>query len=285
MIRRIDIFLAVAAFVAFSCTTVFAQRTPGNKPGQNTGNTNKVPRSGDRDEGTEYGVVVGLRAYGAQNSEKIGQINIRNNAGKQVSVHLTERTRYLMSGGDMDRDMVKMLLVKDVPVTLQWRYSAETGGKLAYSIEVRTISIQGTVTRANKRQLSVSALPLVNEYEAEPVAPPIRAGGRRVAEPPKRPEKKPPTPRTLTLGIKDHLTRVSLNGEKAAAADLKPKMTFDAVVIDGGPRWLIEINARGGDGKPAKDKDNDTGMSEDDDKPKDKKDKAGKKGKPKPPSE
>jgi len=280
--KRTFTALTVAACLAWPCSTVFAQRNTGNKTGQTTGKQGRTPRAGgDRDEGTEYGAVVSIRSFGAQNSEKIGQIIVRSNAGKQVNVHLTDRTRYLLAGADMDREMVNALLVKDVPVTLQWRYSAETGGKVAYSIEVRTIAIQGTVTKANKRQLTVSALPVAREEETEPAAPPIRAGGRKIADPPKRPAPKAPVPKSLTLIVKEHLTRLSLNGEKTEAGEIKPKMTFDALVVDGGPRWLIELNARSADGRTPGDKDDDAGKPEDDGKPVKGKPKA----KPKPPTE
>ena len=267
----------LAAILALACTTVFAQPNTGNKTGQ--GNQNKkVPnRGGDRDEGTEYGKITTVRSYGAQASDKVGQINLQTMAGKQVSVHLTDRTRYLLAGADMDRAMVNALLVKDVPVTLQWRYSAETGGKVAYSIEIRTVAIQGTIKKANKRQITVAALPIEREEEYEPVAPPIRAGGRKAPEPPRKVEKKAPTPKTITLIVQNSLTRISLNGEKTEAAAIKPKMTFDAIVIDGGPRWLIELNAHTEGARSAN-----TGEKEGEtDKP-DKENKAKKTGKDKP---
>ena len=248
--------LMSAAILALACTTVFAQPYNGNqpRPGTNTGtgkNNKQTPPREDRDEGTEYGAIVTVRAYGAQNSDKVGQVNIQTNSGKQVSVHLTERTRFLLAGADMDRAMVNQLLVKGVPVTMQWRSSLETGGKVAYSIEIRTVAIQGTIKKANKRQMTVSALPIKQEEEYEPVAPPIRAGGRKAPEPAKKVAKKEPKPMALTLAVRDEVTRVSLNGEKAEAAAIKPKMTFDAIVVDGGPRWLIELNARTEDGKTA----------------------------------
>ncbi len=267
--------LTFAALLALACTTVFAQPNTGNKTGQNT--NKKTPFRGDRDEGTEYGKIIAVRAYGALASEKIGQVNIMTTGGKQVSVHLTDRTRYTLAGADMDRAMVNALLVKDVPVMLQWRYSAETGGKVAFLIEVRTIAIQGTVTKANKRQITVAALPLASEEESEPVAPPIRAGGRKAPEPPKKVVKKAPTPKTLTLIAQSNLTRVSVNGEKADSAAIKPKMKFDAVVIDGGPRWLIEFNGHTEGGRNA------TGDNKEDDTDKpDKEIKSKKNGKDKP---
>lgn len=271
----------VAATLALACTTVFAQPNTGNRDNQPKGN--RQPFRGDRDEGTEHGRITAVRSYGAQASEKVGQVNIQTTAGKQVSVHLTDRTRYTLAGADMDRAMVSALLVKDVPVVLQWRYSAETGGKVAYNIEVRTIAIQGTIKKGNKRQITVAALPIAQEEEAEPVSPPIRAGGRKAPEPPKKMAKKEPQPATLTLILQNGLTRITLNGEKAESAVIKPKMTFDAIVIDGGPRWLIELNARTPDGRSASDKDKEDGAEKSDKENKTKK-KSGRE-KPKPPQE
>lgn len=269
-----------AAILALACTTVFAQPYTGNKNGQGTGK--RVPSRGDRDEGTEYGKITAVRSYGAQASEKVGQVNIQTMGGKQVSVHLTDRTRYTLAGADMDRAMVSALLVKDMPVTLQWRYSAETGGKVAYNIEIRTVAVQGTIKKANKRQITVAALPIATEEETEPVAPPIRAGGRKAPEPPRKVEKKAPTPKTLTLIVENGLTRITVNGEKADAAMIKPQMTFDAIVIDGGPRWLIELNAHapGGRAGPEGNREGDTEKAD-----KEAKGKKSGKEKPKPPQD
>jgi len=279
MTRRPGI-LTFAALLALSCTTVFAQPNPGNKNNPRTGNNQ--PFRGDRDEGTEYGKITAVRSFGAQASEKIGQVNLQTLAGKQVSVHLTDRTRYMLAGADMDRSMVRTLLVKDVPVMLQWRYSAETGGKVASSIEIRTIAIQGTIKKANKRQITVAALPIAQEEYVEPVAPPIRAGGRKAPEPPKKVAKKEPKPATLMMIVQNELTRITLNGEKAESGVIKPKMTFDAIVIDGGPRWLIELNAHTPDGGKATtgDREGDTEKSD-----KDAKNKKPGRDKPKPPQD
>lgn len=279
MTRRPGI-LTFAALLALTCTTVFAQPNTGNKNNQRNGN--KQPFRGDRDEGTEYGKITAVRSFGAQASDKIGQVNLQTTAGKQVSVHLTDRTRYMLAGADMDRSMVSALLVKDVPVVLQWRYSAETGGKVASTIEIRTIAIQGTIKKANKRQITVAALPIARDDETEPVAPPIRAGGRRALEPPKKVAKKEPKPATFMMIVRNGLTRITLNGEKSESTVIKPKMTFDAIVIDGGPRWLIELNARTPDGGKAA-----TGDTEGETEKSDQENKTKKPGrdKPKPPQD
>ena len=274
--RMLTVVLTVSAL---ACSTLVAQPTGGNRTGNPGGNTGKggyragqgggqgggdYDRFRDKDEGTEYGFVSTVRVYGAKNSAKLGSITVRTQNGRQVSAALMDRTRYTLGGAEMDRAQIAALLVKGTPVVMQWRYSNDTGGRAAYSIEVRTVAMHGTIKKFAGKHITVLASPTQSEAESEPEAPQIKAGGRPMAPPAKRVAPKPVV-RTVTLLFNKDVTKVTVDGEKADRAALKPNVKFDAVVMDGGSNLILEIHlktkadaAEGGTGKDGADKAGDT---------------------------
>jgi len=260
----------VFAISALACSTVGAQPTGGNRTGGQGGgnrtggqggNTGKggyrngqgagpnggdYDRTRDRDEGTEYGFVSTVRLYGAKNSAKIGSIVVRTPNGRQVSASLMDRTRYTLGGAEMERGQVEALVTKGSPVVMQWRYSNETGGRAAYSIEIRTVALQGTIKKIAGKHVSVTASPVQDEKEAEPVAPQIKAGGRPMVPPAKKAAAKPVV-RAVTLLLNKDLTKITMDGQKADRDVLKPNLKFDAVVMDGGSNLILEIHVKSPD--------------------------------------
>ncbi len=54
---------------------------------------------------------------------------------------------------------------------------------------------------------------------------------------------KRPAPRKLVLTLSE-ASAITLEGDEADIKDIKPTMKFDAVVIDGGPSIILDLNAR-----------------------------------------
>jgi hypothetical protein len=159
-------------------------------------------------------------------------------------------------------EKVRKLLVKDVPVVLNWRLSEEVDGRIVSDLQIRTVEINGSIKRATAKRITVTALPAQMPAD-EP--PPIEAGGRTRQPPrPAGPPKKPMQPRTLNLLVSPEISAFTLDGEKVAFKELKPSMKFDAVIMDGGPALIFELRARNHDGSDDQGPDRTTGRSSDD---------------------
>ena len=125
-----------------------------------------------------------------------------------------------------------------MPVELNWRTSDKLSGRVVSDIRVRTIEIEGVIKQANRKKVTVMARPKQSPEEL----PQIKVRGRKSTENKKRVKR--PAHRKLVLTLSE-ASAITLEGDEADIKDIKPTMKFDAVVIDGGPSIILDLNARG----------------------------------------
>ncbi len=209
-----------------------------------------------RDRGSERGFIVRVRAFGnnaggqargrsklkgGYTGKKTGQITIKAERGPQFSAVFTHNTEYTVDHGQLSPSKVRALLGPGIPVELNWETSDEVGGRAVTALRIRTIEIDGVISKLGRRKFVVLAAPKTNAEEQS--RPEITVRGRRGKRPNRRGDKPEPKPRKLALNT-SNLTRFTLDGEPAKLNALRPTMAFDALVTDGGPRLVLELHAR-----------------------------------------
>ncbi|MCZ6816066.1 MAG: hypothetical protein O7F76_05120 [Planctomycetota bacterium] len=247
MSARSRILLIAASAIALAGSVAFAQRYQGGNNRQGRRVTRKESR---RDRDTERGWIVRILTYsggdknrrGRNKAEgngpsKTGSIVIKTEQGRQFTGVLTTETRYSARSARITPSRTKSLLIRGVPVELNWRTSDKLSGRVVSDIRVRTIEIEGVIKQANRKKVTVMARPKQSPEEL----PQIKVRGRKSTENKKRVKR--PAPRKLVLTLSE-ASAITLEGDEADIKDIKPTMKFDAVVIDGGPSIILDLNAR-----------------------------------------
>lgn len=239
--RRRTCLIALVSLAA--CTpAAFAQR-------YRTGGAVRI-QTRSRDRGSERGFIVRVRAFGnntggrtrgGYTGKKTGQITIKAERGPQFSAVFTRDTEYTVDHGQLSPSKVRALLGPGIPVELNWETSEEVGGRAVTAVRIRTIEIDGVISKLSRKRFVVLATPKPDPEEQS--RPEITVRGRRGKTSNRRVGKPAPKPRRLALTT-SKLTRFTLDGEPAKLSALRPTMAFNALVTDGGPRLVLELHAR-----------------------------------------